>query len=66
MALDCHCTCLRFVVDGDDPPVRLGKRDDVWKHVRLRQVFIPQHGRGGLEAIDSGVALGRGLCCVVQ
>jgi hypothetical protein len=44
VALNCHYTCLRFEVDGDEPPVRLRKRDDIWKHVRFRQVFIPQHG----------------------
>lgn len=44
VALDCHYMCLRLELDGEEPPVRLGKRNDVWKHVRLTQVFIPQHG----------------------
>jgi len=44
VALDCHYTCLRFEVDGDDPPVALPNRSDVWKHVQLRRVFIPHHG----------------------
>jgi len=44
VALDCHYTCLQFQMDGYDPPVRLRKRGDVWKYVRLRNVFIPQHG----------------------
>jgi hypothetical protein len=44
VALDCHFTCSRFTRDGEEPPVRLRKRKDVWKHVRLGQVFIPEHG----------------------
>jgi hypothetical protein len=44
VALDCHYTCLRYEIDGEDPPMRLTKRSDVWKHARLGQLFIPQHG----------------------
>ena len=45
VALDCHYTCLRLETDGDTPPVRLRKRNDVWRHLRLATVFIPKHGK---------------------
>jgi len=44
VALNCQYTCLRLEVDGLEPPLQLRKRDAVWKHVRLRQVFVPRHG----------------------
>ncbi len=44
IALDCYYTCLGYKIDGETPPVRLRKRANVWRHLRLRQVFVPQHG----------------------
>ena len=45
VALDIYDTCRLFGIGQDETPVRLRKRDDVWKHVRLPQVFIPTHGK---------------------
>jgi hypothetical protein len=44
LALDCHYACLRDEIDGEDPIMVLRIREDVWDHVRLNQLLIPQHG----------------------
>lgn len=44
LALDCHYTCLRDEVDEDDPIMVLRSRNEVWDHLRLNQLLIPQHG----------------------
>lgn len=45
IALDCHYTCLQLEVEGEKPPLRLRRRSNVWKHLKLTDVFVPQHGK---------------------
>jgi hypothetical protein len=45
IALYCQETCQQYERDGDNPPVRLGKRKEVWKHVEIQTIHIPKHGK---------------------
>ena len=45
LALDCWYACQEYETDGDRPPVRLRKRDQVWRHVDIGEVLVPRHGR---------------------
>jgi hypothetical protein len=47
VAMDCYHTCQRAKMEGGKPPVSLRQRKAVWKHVRLKQVLIPAHGKSG-------------------
>ena len=44
VALDCQYACLRMKMEGGKPPFKLRQRNEVWRHVRLTQVTVPQHG----------------------
>jgi hypothetical protein len=45
VALDCWFTCQEIEIDGEEPPVILRKRTQVWRHVDLREILIPRHGK---------------------
>lgn len=45
LALDCWYTCQEFEITEEDPPVKLRKRAQVWRHIDFREVLIPSHGK---------------------